>query len=128
MLALLSLATIGCSPDESPAGTGPALTISPSASGSTSFVTCCPDASRHTGAILPQRTVGQRRETPFLFQNALNDAEHKLIVTQSLIYHNNTGTELKIYFNLIPQAFRQDSAWHRHEGYLIGNQPGSWSR
>ncbi len=126
MLALLSLTTIGCSPDESPAGTGPALTISPSASGSAAS---SPAAPMPAATPEPYPSIADSGTTPrnsFSLSVTLNDAEHKLIVTQSLIYHNNTGTELKeIYFNLIPQAFRQDGGGIDMKDILIGNQPGS---
>lgn len=52
----------------------------------------------------------------------LDTTEHRLIVTESIAYHNNTGTELsEIYFNLIPNAFKEEGGGIDMESIIIRN-------
>ncbi len=54
-------------------------------------------------------TTTGRSLNKFTLEATLNTDEHRLNVTQSLDYANNTGIELnEIYFNLIPNAFGKD--------------------
>lgn len=72
-----------------------------------------PSASSNAAAVEPTDAPIQNNTSKpvneFMLSVTLLDSKHKLKVSQSLTYCNNTGVELsEIYFNLIPQAFRGD--------------------
>ena len=104
ILAVLILIVSGCS-SNTVQQTEPTLTTEPPASIQTDTPSATPTATPQPKYPTIENNQAEELNT-FSLGVTLNDVEHKLIVTQNLTYHNNTGTELEeIYFNLIPQAF-----------------------
>lgn len=73
------------------------------------------DSAKHSTGMAPTavaKATGTHYETAetvndYTLSVSLDDQKHILFVNQNLIYNNKTGTDLnEIYFNIIPQAFR----------------------
>lgn len=121
ILAVLILIVSGCS-SNTVQQTEPTLTTEPSASIQTDTPSATPTATPQPKYPTIENNQAEEPNT-FSLGVTLNDAEHKLIVTQNLIYHNNTGTELdEIYFNLIPQAFQKDGGGIDMQDIFISDQ------
>ena len=125
LLAALMLAA-GCS--QHPAGT---TDIAPADEQKTD----CPGEPSAAPSATPEpkyTDIENKRTEPvnrFSLAVTLNADEHRLIVTQNLTYHNNTGKELdEIYFNLIPQAFRSDGGGVSVGSIIINNKKCSIER
>ncbi len=67
-------------------------------------------------------TTGLDR-SKFTLDVTLNTKKHKLVVTQTLDYCNNTGSELsEIYFNLIPNAFQDKGGRVKVQKFQMGKE------
>lgn len=105
LLTILVTTAAGCAPQTSEQTTS---SLSETTAGA------APENSRNTNlsSESDETTIENRRAgttNKFSLDVTLDVTAHKLTVNQNLTYHNNTGMDLEnIYFNLIPQAFREN--------------------
>lgn len=79
------------------------------------------DSPEPTTASLVNRTGDA--PSRFTLSITLDASQHRLVVTQSILYQNNTGVELdEIYFNLIPEAFQADGGGIEMGDVFVANQ------
>lgn len=124
MSFIVFLFTAGCSGGTS-TETDTAVISLPATEAQTSFTSTepVPDMESESGPEPVAISDNTRPVNVYSLCVTLNDSEHKLTVTQNLIYYNNTGTILsEIYFNLIPEAFKKDGGGTQMGDILVAGE------